>query len=73
MAKFMIAHLNNGTYNDTRILNTSTAQDMHRAHFTPDPYTKFGLGFLIGTQNNESSISHTGGTVLFLHPVHPLA
>ena len=65
MAKFMIAHLNNGTYNDTRILNTSTAQDMHRAHFTPDPYTKFGLGFLIGTQNNESSISHTGGTYYF--------
>jgi len=65
MAKFMIAHLNNGTYNNTRILNTSTAQDMHRAHFTPDPYTKFGLGFLIDTQNNESSISHDGDTYYF--------
>ncbi|HXY87604.1 MAG TPA: serine hydrolase domain-containing protein [Candidatus Acidoferrales bacterium] len=65
MANFMIAHLNNGTYNNTRILNTSTAQDMHRAHFTPDPYTKFGLGFFIDTQNNESSISHDGDTYYF--------
>jgi hypothetical protein len=60
MAKFMIAHLNNGSYNRTRILNASTAQDMHRSHFTPDLYTKFGLGFFIGAQNNESSISHAG-------------
>jgi hypothetical protein len=33
---------------------------MHRSHFTPDLYTKFGLGFFIGAQNNESSISHAG-------------
>jgi len=65
MAKFMIAHLNNGMYNNARILNTSTAQDMHRAHFTPDPYTKFGLGFLMDAQNNESSISHDGSTLYF--------
>ena len=43
MAKLMIAQLQNGTYNGARILNTSTAQDMHRAHFTPDAYTSFGL------------------------------
>ena len=65
MAKFMIAHLNNGEYNGTRILNASTAEDMHRAHFTPDPYTKMGLGFVIGNQNNESSIWHNGGIRYF--------
>ncbi len=65
MAKFMIAQLQNGTYNGARILNTSTAQDMHRAHFTPDAYTSFGLGFFIGNQNNESSISHGGDTTYF--------
>ncbi|MDD1720852.1 MAG: beta-lactamase family protein [Euryarchaeota archaeon] len=65
VAKFMIAHLNNGEYNGTRILNTSTAQDMHSAHFTPDPYTKFGLGFFMGNQNNESCISHTGDAEYF--------
>jgi len=65
MAKFMIAHLNNGTYNNARILNTSAAQDMHRAHFTPDPYTKFGLGFFMGNQNNESNINHAGDTYYF--------
>jgi CubicO group peptidase (beta-lactamase class C family) len=65
LAKFMIAQLQNGEYNDTRILNTSTALDMHSAHFTPDPYTKFALGFFMGNQNNESSISHTGYTEYF--------
>jgi len=65
MAKFMIAHLQNGEYNGTRILNASTAEDMHRSHFNPDPYTKFGLGFVIGNQNNESSIGHNGGHPYF--------
>jgi len=65
MAKFMIAQLQNGTYNGARILNTSTAQDMHRAHFTPDAYTSLGLGFFIGNENNESSISHGGATNYF--------
>lgn len=75
MAKFMIAQLQNGVYNDTRILNTSTALDMHSAHFTPDPYTKFALGFFMGNQNNGSSISHAGYTAyfrseIFLLPEH---
>ena len=65
MAKFMIAHLNNGTYNGTRILNASTARAMHSPHFTPDPYTKFGLGFFIGNQNNESNLNHGGDTTYF--------
>ena len=65
MAKFMIAHLQNGEYNGTPLLNPSTAEDMHRAHFTPDPYTKMGLGFIIGNQNNESSIWHSGGIRYF--------
>jgi CubicO group peptidase (beta-lactamase class C family) len=65
MAKFMIAHLNDGRYDNIRILNTSTAQDMHRAHFTPDPYTKFGLGFFMGNQNKESNINHAGDTLYF--------
>jgi len=65
MAKFMIAHLQNGEYNGTRILNASTAQAMHSAHFTPDPYTKFGLGFFMGNQNNESNINHGGDTTYF--------
>jgi hypothetical protein len=61
----MIAQMQNGEYNGTRILNTSTALDMHSAHFTPDPYTKFALGFFMGNQNNESSISHKGNTEYF--------
>ena len=60
MAKFMSAHLNNGTYNNTRILSASATREMRRAHFAPDPYTKFGLGFFMADQSNESNINHAG-------------
>jgi CubicO group peptidase (beta-lactamase class C family) len=65
MAKFMIAQLNDGQYNGTRILNTSTAHDMHSAHFTPDPYTSFAFGFFMGNESNESNINHAGDTLYF--------
>ncbi|HDK7158329.1 TPA: beta-lactamase family protein [Clostridium botulinum] len=34
MAKFMIAHLNNGIYKDKRILKEATAVNMHKQHAT---------------------------------------
>lgn len=36
MTKFMIAHLNNGTYDNTAILNKDTIEDMHKKHFPLD-------------------------------------
>lgn len=33
MTKFMIANLNNGTYENTTILNEDTIDDMHKSHF----------------------------------------
>ncbi|MTK13799.1 MAG: serine hydrolase [Clostridiaceae bacterium] len=36
MAKFMIAHLNNGVYKDKRILEETTAVNMHKQHATFD-------------------------------------
>ncbi|NIV40235.1 MAG: serine hydrolase, partial [Anaerolineae bacterium] len=37
MAPFMIAHLHEGAYGDERILEPSTAQEMHRQQFTHHP------------------------------------
>ena len=46
MAKFMIAHLNNGAYNGQRILADSTALRMHARAFGHDPRLPgFALGF----------------------------
>jgi CubicO group peptidase (beta-lactamase class C family) len=37
MAAFMIAHLHDGKYRNDRILETTTAQEMHRQQFTHHP------------------------------------
>jgi CubicO group peptidase (beta-lactamase class C family) len=37
MAAFMIAHLHQGAYGNTRILETVTAEEMHRQQFTHHP------------------------------------
>ncbi len=37
IAHFMIAHLQNGRYSNTRILEEATAIEMHRQHFTQHP------------------------------------
>ncbi|MCB2310442.1 beta-lactamase family protein [Clostridium tagluense] len=36
MTKFMMAHLNHGTYDNTTILNKDTTEDMHKKHFPLD-------------------------------------
>jgi CubicO group peptidase (beta-lactamase class C family) len=61
MAKFMIAHLQNGRYGDKRILNESTAKEMHRQHFTHDPRINgMCYGFYEGNLNNQRIIMHYG-------------
>jgi CubicO group peptidase (beta-lactamase class C family) len=66
MAKFMIAHLQDGRYVDTRILNESTAKEMHRQHFTHDPRINgMCYGFIEGNYNNQRIIYHTGGLIYF--------
>lgn len=37
MARFMLAHLQDGLYGDARILGQQTTQLMHRRHFGNDP------------------------------------
>ena len=62
MAHFMIAHLQDGRYLDRRILNESTAQEMHRQHFTAHPQLPgMAYGFHEYYQNGLRALEH-GGT-----------
>jgi CubicO group peptidase (beta-lactamase class C family) len=66
MAKFMIAHLQDGRYGDERILAQATAQEMHRQHQTQDPRaTGMAHGFMELTINDRRTIYHLGDTFLF--------
>ncbi len=66
MARFMIAHLQEGRYEDARILEASTVQEMHRLQFTPDTRLDgMTYGFMETTLNGERVIHHGGDTFLF--------
>jgi CubicO group peptidase (beta-lactamase class C family) len=66
MARFMIAHLENGRYSDesipeARILAESTAQQMHSTLYTPDPRllgTAYGLFDM--SDNGQRALGHQG-------------
>jgi len=66
MAKFMIAHLQNGSYGEARILREETARQMHSQHFTHDPrLTGYAHGFNEHMINDQYVISHGGDSLLF--------
>ncbi|HLO14052.1 MAG TPA: serine hydrolase domain-containing protein [Anaerolineales bacterium] len=66
MAQFMIAHLQDGQYGDTRILQKTTAQQMHQRQFANDPRLNgFALGFFDLNQNQQHILEHGGGMPTF--------
>jgi hypothetical protein len=66
MAKFMIAHLNDGAYNGQRILKDSTAELMHARSFAHDPRIPgFALGFYEKSSHGLRIIGHGGDTRWF--------
>ncbi|MBN2115775.1 MAG: beta-lactamase family protein [Anaerolineales bacterium] len=66
MAKFMIAHLQNGRYGDTQILQEETARQMHSQLYTADPRIDgMAHGFFVNVVNDQYIISHGGDTILF--------
>ncbi len=66
MAKFMIAHLQNGLYGEARILNDETARLMHTQLFTHDPRLPGNAhGFWQVIYNDLAAIGHGGDTILF--------
>ena len=72
MARFMIAHLQDGRYSDTNIaevhiLKESTAQQMLSTLYTPDP--RLGgtaYGFFDFSDNRQQTLGHTG----YCPPMH---
>jgi CubicO group peptidase (beta-lactamase class C family) len=66
LAKFMIAHLQNGQSGSVRILAESTAKQMHSSLFSHDPrITGMAYGFFEDILNGQRVISHGGDTILF--------
>ena len=66
IANFMIAHLQQGSFGDSRILQEETALEMHNYHFTHHPEIEgMALGFARDKINGEQIIAHTGATTLY--------
>ncbi len=66
MANFMIAHLNNGRFHDTRILGEATAIGMHSPHFQLDSRVNgWTWGFMQLNMGPDSLIWHGGDTYYF--------
>lgn len=78
LARFMIAHLQNGRFGEVRILQEETARRMHATLFQHDPELDGNAhGFWEKTLNGIRMIGHGGDTVYFhselaLAPEHNL-
>lgn len=66
MARFMLAHLQNGEYAGTRILEESTALDMHRQQFAHEPrLLGVTYGFVTSREDDQDIIWHDGESARF--------
>lgn len=68
---FMIAHLQDGTYNGAQILEPATVKEMHTRQYAPDPHVNgFCLGFYEDSRNGHRVIGHGGDTIYFHSDLH---
>ena len=66
MARFMIAHLQNGRYGDAQLLRAETAQQMHELrYYSARSLLPIALGFYHLDRNGQDIIGHTGALPLF--------
>jgi len=66
MASFMIAHLQDGRFEEARILQEFTAQEMHRLQFSRHPEADgWTYGFVETLVNGERIIRHFGSIGVF--------
>jgi CubicO group peptidase (beta-lactamase class C family) len=71
IAHFMIAHLNNGSYEGGQILRPETARLMHEAAFQPSPpLPAMALGFYHEDRNGHVIIGHGGDSQVFHSDLH---
>ena len=65
LSHFLIAHMNDGIYNETRLLQKETVAEMHKIQY-PDSVSiygfQYGLGWVIWDRNNEMYQGHDGDT-----------
>jgi CubicO group peptidase (beta-lactamase class C family) len=67
MARFMLAHLQNGRYGDTRILQEATARQMHAQSFTHHPrLVGWAHGFQEMRINGQRALFHDGSWQSFI-------
>ncbi|MCX6688630.1 MAG: serine hydrolase [Methanoregula sp.] len=66
MARFLAAHMQNGTYGNVTILSAKTSDLMHARAFSNDPrFAGMCLGFYETFLNNQRIIGHAGDTKTF--------
>ena len=68
MARFMIAHLQQGRSGDSAILRPETFQLMHtpaNSPSVPPGFSSLGLGFRTGTEHGQRTVGHGGDTIAF--------
>ena len=71
MCIFMVAHLQDGRWNDKQILKPETAKLMHARAFGSDPRLDgMALGFYEETRNGHRIIGHGGDTLYFHSDLH---
>ncbi len=71
MAKFMIAHLQNGAFGSVRILQEDTAKQMHSTALTILPRVqRMLLGFYEQNYNGHRALGHGGDTNWFHSDLH---
>lgn len=74
IARFMIAHLQNGQYGDVRILGEATAKEMHARQYSADPRMEGSAAqFFEDNVNGYAAIQHSGNlpgfaSLLYLIP-----
>jgi len=71
VARFMIAHLQDGRYEGAQILRPETARLMHSRQYATDPRLNgMALGFYEETRNEHRIIGHGGDTIYFHSDLH---
>ena len=61
---FIIAHMNGGVWDEVRILEESTVDLMHTAHFSPKEKYNYGLGWTLTNRLiGKDEYGHSGGYV----------
>jgi CubicO group peptidase (beta-lactamase class C family) len=66
MAPFMIAHLQNGRYQETSLLQPETVRLMHSRQFAPDPRLDgMAYGFMLQRVNGRDVLFHRGSMFQF--------